>query len=125
MGARDLLCRADPCSRGQGVVDAIRESAALIRKTWGESIIGSGSILLVFAAVGIIGFLGVLATLLFGSFVVFGIALALFIVLVIVLAVVASAMQGIFVTALYTYAKTGSVTSAFRRDLIQNAFVQK
>ena len=45
--------------------------------------------------------------------------------LVIVLAVMAAAMQGIFVTTLYTYAKTGTVPSAFKSDLIQNAFVQK
>jgi hypothetical protein len=109
----------------KGVFDAIKESTGLIRKTWGESIIGSGSILLVFFVIGIVGFLGVLATLLLGSFMVFGIALVLFIALVIVLAVVAAAMQGIFVTALYTYAKTGTVPSAFNRDLIQNAFVQK
>jgi ABC-type multidrug transport system fused ATPase/permease subunit len=109
----------------KGVFDAIRESASLIRKTWGETIIGSGSIVLVFLIIGIVGFFGVLATLFLGSMMVFGIALALFIALVIILAVVAAAMQGIFVTALYTYAKTGTVPSAFDRDLIQNAFVQK
>ena len=54
-----------------------------------------------------------------------GIALILFIALVIVLAVVAAAMQGIFVSALYSYAKTGTVPSLFRPDLIQNAFVRK
>ncbi|MDD1713526.1 MAG: DUF6159 family protein [Methanoregulaceae archaeon] len=109
----------------KGVFDAVRESTTLIRKTWGESIIGSGSILLVFFIIGFVGFLGVLATMLLGSFTIFGIALILFIALVIVLAVVAAAMQGIFVTALYSYAKTGTVPSAFRPDLIQNAFVQK
>ena len=109
----------------KGVFDAIRESTTLIRKTWGESIIGSGSIFLVFMIIGVIGFLGVLASLLLGSFLVFGIALVLFIGLVIVLAIVASAMQGIFVTALYTYARTGTVPTAFNRDLIQNAFVRK
>ena len=109
----------------KGVFDAIKESTTLIRKTWGETIIGSGSIMLVFVIIGIIGFLGVIATLVIGSMMAFGIALVLFIALVIVLAVVAAAMQGIFVTALYSYAKTGTVASAFDRDLIQNAFVQK
>ena len=109
----------------KGVFDAVKESASLIRKTWGETIIGSGSILLVFMVVGVIGFLGVLATLLVGSMMLFAIALVLFIVLVIVLAVVAAAMQGIFVTALYSYARTGTIPTEFNRDLIQNAFVQK
>jgi hypothetical protein len=109
----------------KGVFDAIKESTSLIRKTWGETIIGSGSIFLVFMIIGIIGFLGVLATLILGSFLLFGIALVLFIALVIVLVIVASAMQGIFVTALYSYARTGTVPTAFNRDLIQNAFVRK
>jgi hypothetical protein len=109
----------------KGVFDAVKESASLIRKTWGETIIGSGSIMLVFIIVGVVGFLGVLATMVLGSPIVFGIALALFIVLVIILAVVAAAMQGIFVTALYSYARTGTVPMVFNRDLIQNAFVQK
>ena len=109
----------------KGVFDAVRESGSLIRKTWGETIIGSGSIMLVFFIIGVIGFLGVIATLFTGSMALFGIALVLFIGLVIVLACVAAAMQGIFVTALYTYARTGSVPTAFRQDLIRNAFVQK
>lgn len=109
----------------KGVFESIRESAELIKKTWGETIIGSGSIMLVFFVIGIVGFIATLATLLLGSMTLFGIALVLFIALVIVLAVVAAAMQGIFVTALYTYARTGSVPTAFRQDLIQNAFVPK
>jgi hypothetical protein len=109
----------------KGVFDAIKESTTLIRKTWGESIIGSGSIMLVFIIIGVIGFLGVLATMMLGSAVLSGVALVLFIALVIVLAVVAAAMQGIFVTALYSYAKSGTVPAAYTKDLIQNAFVQK
>jgi hypothetical protein len=52
-------------------------------------------------------------------------AVALFLLLVVVLAVVYGAMQGIYVTALYSYAKTGTIPSAFSRDLIANAFVAK
>ena len=109
----------------KGVTDAFRESVALIKKTWGESIVGSASIGLVFILVGIVAFLGVMATLFLGNMVIFGFALATFIVLVVILAVTASAMQGIFVTALYTYAKTGTVPQAFDRDLIAGAFVPK
>lgn len=109
----------------KGVVDAVKESVSLIRKTWGEGIVGSGGIALVFVIVGIIGFLGVLATVFLGNTVLFGLALAVFLILVIVLAILAAAMQGIFVTALYSYAKTGTVPQAFDRDLIANAFMPK
>jgi hypothetical protein len=63
--------------------------------------------------------------MLLGNSTVFIAALALFLLLVVILAVVYGAMQGIFVTALYTYAKTGSVPSAFNHDLIANAFAPK
>lgn len=109
----------------KGVVDSVKESVSLIKKTWGESIVGSGSIMLIFVAIGIVGFLLVMATLVVGNMIIFGIALVLFILLVVILAIVASAMQGIFVTALYTYARTGTVPAAFDKDLIQNAFVPK
>jgi hypothetical protein len=107
----------------KGVVDSVKESVSLMKRTWGESIVGSGSIMLIFIAIGIVGLLFVFATLLVGSMIVFGSAVVLFILLVVVLAIVASAMQGIFVTALYTYARTGTVPAAFNQDLIQNAFI--
>jgi hypothetical protein len=43
----------------------------------------------------------------------------------VILAVIYSALQGIFITALYTYAKTGTVPSGSDKDLIQNAFTPK
>jgi hypothetical protein len=109
----------------KGVPDSVKESVSLIKRTWGESIVGSGSIMLIFVGIGFVAFLGMLGTLALGNTVVFGIALALFLILVVVLSVVATAMQGIFVTALYTYARTGTIPSAFSRDLIEDAFVQK
>ena len=110
----------------KGVVDSMKESFALIKKTWGESIVGAGSIMIVFVLIGLAGFVLMLAAMMFlGNPMVFFAALFLFIILVIVLGVVASAMQGIYLTALYQYAKTGTVPSAFDRDLIANAFVAK
>jgi hypothetical protein len=109
----------------KGVVDAVKESFSLIKNTWGESIVGSVSIMLIFVATGIVGLFLVMATLFAGNMIIFGIALVLFILLVIVLAIIASAMQGIYVTAPYTYARTGIVPSAFDKALIQNAFVPK
>ena len=107
----------------KGVFASLGESFALIKKTWGESIVGSVGIAIVFVVIGAIAAFGVVATLLFGMPIIIGIALFLFVV--IVLAVIYSAMQGIYVTALYTYAKTGTVPSAFNSDLIRNAFAQK
>jgi hypothetical protein len=109
----------------KGVIDSLKESVTLIKKTWGESIVGSASMAIIFVVIGIIAGIGVFATMMLGNSTVFMAALALFLLLVVVLAVVYSAMQGIFVTALYTYAKTGTVPTAFNPDLIKNAFQPK
>jgi hypothetical protein len=109
----------------KGVVDAIKESVALFRKTWGESVAGSVSIGLIFGAIAAVGLLFVFAAFFTGNMAVMILAVALFLVLVAVVSVVSSAMQGIFVTALYTYAKTGNVPLAFDRGLIAGAFVPK
>jgi hypothetical protein len=113
----------------KGVFDAIRESTSLIRKTWGETIIGSGSITLVFFIIVFGGIIAAIAAIFLAAamklYSVILLIVALAIILGIILAVIAFAMQGIYVTALYTYAKTGTVPTAFSSDLIQNAFVQK
>jgi len=107
----------------KGVVDSVKDSVSLIRKTWGESIVGGGSIFLVFLVIGIIASVGIFAIWFVSQS--FLLAIALLIIVVAILAVVASAMQGIFVTALYTYARTGTVPSSFNKDLIENAFLPK
>jgi len=109
----------------KGVFESIKESFSLIRKTWGESIVGACGMAVVFVVIGVLGGLCVLGTLFLGIDLLFYAALALFLLMIVVLAVVYYAMQGIFVTALYTYAKTGTVPAAFSRDTIQNAFMPK
>ena len=109
----------------KGVTDAIKGSLGLFKKTWGESAVGSLSIGLVFVAIGIVGFLLVLASLMLNNILVIYAAVSLFIVLVAILAILASAMQGIFVVALYIYAKTGQVPAAFNRELVEGAFAPR
>ncbi len=109
----------------KGVVDAMKGSLGLVKRTWGESVVGSLSIGLVFFAIGAVGFVLVLATLLLNNILVVYAAVALFIVLVAILAILASAMQGIFVVALYIYAKTGQVPSVFDRELVEGAFAPR
>ena len=109
----------------KGVVGATKESIDLFRKTWGESVVGSISIGVIFGAILVVGLLGVFAALLAGSAAVILLAIALFVVLLAIVSVVSSAMHGIFVTALYTYAKTGTVPTMFGKGLLENAFVPK
>ena len=52
-------------------------------------------------------------------------AAALFLGLLVVAEVVTSAMQGIFVVALYSYARTGTVPHPFEKGTVEKAFVPR
>jgi len=106
----------------KGVFSAMKESLGLFKKTWGESVVGTISITLIFAAIGVVGLLLVLGTLFIGNTTLFMVALALFIVLVAVHAILSSAMQGSFTVEQYTYAKTGSAPGIFAPGVVEHAF---
>jgi hypothetical protein len=106
----------------KGVFEAMKESATLFKKTWGESVVGIASISLIFIAIGIVGFLLCIGAMMVGNATLLIVAIVLFIVLIAVLAIISSAMQGIFTVALYTYAKTGSEPDVFEPGTLSGAF---
>jgi Family of unknown function (DUF6159) len=106
-------------------VDAVKRSARLFRDTWGERVAGGFSIGLVFLVLMLPGFGAWIA-----MSVAFGvkgmvIGLALFVLYMIVLSVVSSAVQGIFNAALYRYACFKQVPPAFTPQLITGAWTPK
>ncbi len=107
----------------KGVLTAIKESMSLFKKTWGENIIGSIGIGLVMLP-AILAFLAVFAAIITAGPLVVPLAILL-IILIGVCGLVCPALRGIFFTALYIYAKTGTVPEAFSGDLIQGAFREK
>jgi Family of unknown function (DUF6159) len=107
----------------KGVIDSIRESIGLFRKTWGENIVGSIGLGLVMIPV-ILVLLMLMGAILTGSPLFLPLA-AFFVLLLGVTAVIYSALRGIFVAALYIYARTGSIPRAFTPDLISHAFQGK
>jgi len=109
----------------KGVFDAIRESWELFRKTWGENVVGQVSLAVVFCIPAFVGVLVVFATLLTGNMALFAVAIASFAIMLVVLVIIFSALNGIFVAALYRYAKSGTVPSALSPGLVQGAFARK
>jgi hypothetical protein len=107
----------------KGVIDSIKESAALFRRTWGETVVGQGGITLVFGLLALVGLIPVVMVIFLASGTLMIAVIGLYLLFVVILAVIGSALQGIFNTALYHYAKTGSIPAAFNEDLIKNAFV--
>lgn len=109
----------------KGPIDAIKQSAALFRRTWGETVVGQVSIGIIFVILAVLGMVPVVLALMSGSFTLFLAVLAVFIIFLAILMVVGSSLQGVYNTALYLYATTGNVPEAYSKDLIENAFAPK
>ncbi len=113
-------------ARDVGPVEAVKESAELLKRTWGENVIGQaglglafgfiyfativcGVLLVVFAAATQSGVLIVLALI-----VAIGAALAI--------ALVHTALSGIYSAALYRYANDDTGTTGFDQQALKSAF---
>jgi hypothetical protein len=112
-----------------GPLEAIKRSVALLKRTWGEQIVGNVGIGLVF---GLASFL----TLLVGVGLIIGaaalgiVALIVFVVILtvfalLILAVVGNTLSGIYRAAVYRYAATGEVSGGFSPQLVQGAFAPR
>lgn len=116
-------------ARDIGPVDAVKESASLLKQTWGENIIGNAGIGLV------LGLVNIALILVGGALVMFlaiqGLAaLAITMGIVVVLAVIMvalaqSALSGIYSAILYRYAVAGDAPQGFDGMLLQSAFQRK
>jgi hypothetical protein len=116
-------------TRNVGPVDALKESATLLRKTWGESLIGNGGIGLAF---GLVYFLLIFlaAGLVFAAAATQSVPLIVTVVLAFVavfvlLALVHAALSGIYSAALYRYAAEGQGSGQFSAGVLADAFRHK
>src|SRR5690606_36674674 len=100
-------------SRGVGLIEAVKESAVLLKKTWGENIAGNVGLGLAFALAYFLAIAG--AFVLFylvagsGSVMLIGFVLAMAVIAIAGLALMHAALQGIYSAALYRYARGGGV----------------
>lgn len=116
-------------SRDIGAIDAVKESASLLRKTWGENVIGQGGIGLVFGlitfAVVLIGVALIVAATMSQSVVLIGGAVALVVTTVLGLALIQTALSGIYSAALYRHASGEGGSDGFDNVLLGQAFAVK
>jgi hypothetical protein len=111
-----------------GPFNAVSRSLAILKKTWGEALVGHfglGFFMLLLALPGIV--LGVLAVLCFtGKLVPVGIALLVLTGLYFLAhAAVGSALNTIYLSALYQYAAFNTIPNGFEARTIQGAFQPK
>ncbi len=112
-----------------GPWQAIERSTALLRKTWGENLIGNAGISLVmsviFSAVGLVGFGGAMLLFQHGHPVLGAALLSAAITTFLLVVLVAAALSAVYAAAVYYYAVVGRPPVDFDGDLIPGAFTHK
>lgn len=110
-----------------GPIDAVKESAALFRKTWGEQVVGNFGMGWAFFLMGVSWTLFMaLAIALMAQISAAGVvaAIALGLLGYLTLALVSSALSGVYTAALYRYATTGEA-GFFESGMLGRAFRPK
>ena len=112
-----------------GPMEAVKRSVGLLKRTWGENLIGNAGIGVVF---GLLTFVAVLvsAALVFGAISSQSMALIIAAIAVVVvglslLGLMQASLQGIYSAALYQYAEEGKVGGDFDQALLEQAFRPK
>jgi len=112
-----------------GPFAAVKRSAGLLRKTWGEALVGQVSLSAVqflFTLPVILGFVAAgyfsTTTNSFWPTAVVGLVAVPYVIL---LVIVFSTLQQIFLAAVYQYAAQGTVPAGFSQELIESAFKPK
>lgn len=116
-------------AEGVGPVDAVKRSVELLRKGWGEGLVGgmglgfAGFLLMLPAIALLIATIAVAASMQsMAGAIVFGV---LFIVYCLAQSIVISTLRQIFISALYVYASEGNVPGGFSPVVIEGAFTRK
>ena len=117
-------------TRDVGPIDAVKESASLLRETWGENLIGTTGLAIVFGvayiAVLLAGGAGVFVGVRGGLPVLAIASVVLGVVALVGLSALQATMQGVYSAALYRYATNpAQPIQGFNPDLMQLAFQPK
>jgi hypothetical protein len=112
-----------------GPMEAIKRSANLLKKTWGEQIVGNFGIGTIFGlltvlviVLGIAVSVGVASI---GSPVLTALTVLLFVLILVFMGLVNSTLDGIYVAAVYRYAAEGNAGGFFSEEMVKGAFRPK
>jgi hypothetical protein len=112
-----------------GPMDAVKRSVELLKRTWGENLIGNAGLGVVFGLVTFVAAL-ISVALIVGAASTQSMALIIAAVAVVVvglslLGLMQASLQGIYSAALYQYAEEGTVGADFDQALLEQAFRPK
>jgi hypothetical protein len=111
-----------------GPFEAMKRSLSILRKTWGEALaanFGLGLIIFLISLLAAVPLIGGVVAFGTGNVVLGGIGIFVGVVLLILVALVSSAVDAILLGALYLYAAEGTVPEYFDKSLFQHAFAQR
>jgi hypothetical protein len=112
-----------------GPVEAVKRSTAYLKRTWGEQVVGNagmGAVFgLMFVGVTLVGVAGLIGALAMESGVLAGVVGATMVLTFLVLALVSSALSGIYAAAVYRYAAEGQTGGFFPEAMIKGTFASK
>ena len=111
-----------------GPIDAIKRSSGLLRKTWGEQLVGNVGISLVFGLLTLaVILLGVLLIVALWSLapVLAIVGIVALILVVAAIALVGAAVSGIFTASVYRYATKGDAGTMFSSETLAASFRPK
>jgi hypothetical protein len=116
-------------SEDVGPIDAVKRSVELLKRSWGENLIGNGGIGVVFTLVMMLAVL-VAALLIGGAFALHSIvavvvAIAVSLLGFVLLGLIQSSLQGIYAAALYRFAESGEASVGFDQLMLEQAFRSK
>lgn len=113
-----------------GPIEAIKRSGSLLKKTWGEQIIGGFamgmiSFLVMLAAAIVVGLPVYMIVSATGSTVLIAVGIGIIVIVLATIGLFFSALNGIFQAALYRYATEGSAGAFFDDSMMSGAFRPK
>lgn len=108
-----------------GVIDSIKGSAALFKKTWGENMVLRFSLGLIMFVLGLVGMVPLLLAGLTKSVALIITVVAIVLLYWFSLGILSASLNGIFAAALYDYARTGVVPQGYSPGVITGAFEPK
>ena len=112
-----------------GPIDAVKRSAGLLKKTWGEQFVGNFSIGMIFFIIGLLvcllGMPIIVVAAMADSIIITGLVIVLFVLVLVTLGVLNATLSGIYSAAVYRYAMAGDTSGYFDEELVQNAFRRK
>ncbi|HJR13588.1 MAG TPA: DUF6159 family protein [Rhodanobacteraceae bacterium] len=110
---------------GSGPIESYKRSVEMLKRTWGEQIIGNVSFGLIFALFGVVPAIILFFIAIQAGKVALLVIAAILVIYLVALGLIQSTLQTIYQVAIYLYAANGEAPAGFDSQLVADAFREK